>query len=228
MNVIECDGLSVSYGDTDVLSDVSFIINEGDFISLVGPNGVGKTTLIQVLTGQLHDYTGNVSVFGMEPRLQPIKVNEEIGILPEKQSPALTLTPREFLKFVGLMNNLEEETIEHRIEEWANRLSLREELDVKCEDLSRGQQQKVMFAQAFITEPELVFVDEPVANLDPMVQEVVKNFLIEYNNAGNTIILSTHHVDLARELSDELLLLSSKGVKNIKPSNLTNITEHYS
>jgi len=207
--LVSVSDLTKSYGDLDVLDSVSFSIPEGEVFGILGPNGVGKTTLIKILTGQDSPNSGSVSVLGKTPWEEETKVRHEVGILPEKQSPPSYLTPREFFNYVGMVREIPDESLEENINKWAEYLSFEEKLDTLCSNLSRGQQQKVMFTQALLHNPKLVFIDEPVANLDPLMQERVKEFIMDYSSEGNTIVLSTHHIEFASELCSKILSLTS-------------------
>jgi ABC-2 type transport system ATP-binding protein len=198
MPAIETSGLTKEYGDLDALSGLSLSVSEGELFALLGPNGSGKTTTIEILTGQRTPTSGSASVLGHDPVADPMTVREATGILPEREDPPSFLTPREYLEFVCEVRDLPEP--DAQIERWADRLEFAETLDSLSTDLSEGQRQRVMLAAAFVHEPELVFIDEPLVNLDPIMQEQVKAHLADYCADGNTIFLSTHFVDVAQEL----------------------------
>jgi ABC-2 type transport system ATP-binding protein len=200
MTAIETSDLAKSFGDVPALSGLDLAVERGELFGLLGPNGAGKTTTIRILTGQLRPDAGAAEVLGTDPAEDPIGVRHAVGVLPEQESPPSFLTPREYFAFVGEVRNLDEGTVTDRVEEWVERLGYREKLDTLSTDLSRGQQQKVMITAAFLHEPDLVFIDEPLANLDPIVQERLKEFLLSYREAGNTLFLSTHHIEVAEEL----------------------------
>jgi ABC-2 type transport system ATP-binding protein len=200
MTAIQIDALEKSYGDVSALTGLSLTIEEGELYGLLGPNGAGKTTTMELLTGQSVPDGGQATVLGLDPVEDPTGVRERVGILPEKESPPSFMTPREYFSFVGRVREMDRDVVGERVETWADRLGFEAKLDTLSTDLSRGQQQKVMITGAFLHEPDLVFIDEPLANLDPIVQERVKEFLLEYRRAGNTLFLSTHHIAVAEEL----------------------------
>ncbi len=207
MTICRVDGLEHAFGSVTALDGMSFTVEAGECFGFLGPNGAGKTTSIGILTGQLTPDAGEVEVLGLDPTATPVETRHRVGILPEQQPPPSFLTPREYFEFVGQVRGLEEATLESRIDTWAARLGLHEKLDTLNTDLSRGQQQKVMITQAFLHEPELVFIDEPLVNLDPLVQEQVKAFLLEYADAGNTIFVSTHNIDVAAAICDRVAIV---------------------
>ena len=207
MGAIVATDLHKRYGDLEALSGLSLSVGRGELVGLLGPNGAGKTTTIAILTGQLTPDDGSATVLGVDPSSEGVEARRNVGILPEKESPPSFLTPREYFAFVGTVRGIDPETRTERVEEWADRLGFAEQLDTFATDLSRGQQQKVMIAAAFLHEPAAVFIDEPLANLDPIVQERVKRFLREYADAGNAVLLSTHHIEVAAELCDRVCIV---------------------
>jgi ABC-2 type transport system ATP-binding protein len=125
-------------------------------------------------------------------------VRELTGIVPEQETPPSFLTAEEYLYFVAKVRKLED--IEKRCEWWLSYLDFAGQKDVLCKDLSRGTRQKLMLAQAFLHEPELVIIDEPLINLDPLMQRKVKDFLRDYVSRGGTVFISTHILEIAREI----------------------------
>lgn len=200
MTAIETEGLTKSFGDLRALDGLSLTVERGELFGLLGPNGAGKSTTIKILTGQLLPDAGHATVLGTDPTTDPLATRQQVGILPEREAPPSFMTPREYFSFVGSVRGLDDQITDDRVQAWANRLALGEKLDTLVTDLSRGQQQKVMITAAFLAEPELVFIDEPLANLDPIVQERVRQFLSEYVEDGNTVFLSTHHIEVAEAI----------------------------
>jgi ABC-2 type transport system ATP-binding protein len=205
MPAIETSGLTREYGEVTALEGLDLAVEGGELFGLLGPNGSGKTTTIEILTGQLRPTSGTASVLGHDPVEDPLAVRQAIGILPEREDPPSFLTPREYLEFAADVRDLENS--ETRIDEWAERLSFEHKLDSLATNLSEGERQRVMLAQAFFHEPSLVFIDEPLVNLDPILQEEVKGHLREYCETGNTLFLSTHFVEVAEELCTEVAIL---------------------
>ena len=209
MTAIRTDDLRKQYGEVAALDGLDLTVDSGELYGLLGPNGAGKTTTMELLTGQTVPDSGEASVLDVDPATDPVGVRELVGVLPEKESPPSFLTPREYLQFVGSVRGIDDAAVDERTAAWADRLGFAAKLDTLATDLSRGQQQKVMIAGAFLHEPALVFIDEPLANLDPIVQERVKRFLVEYRDAGNTVVISTHNVDVAAELCSRVGIVSA-------------------
>jgi ABC-2 type transport system ATP-binding protein len=200
MTTIRADDLSKSFGAVVALDGLSLAVGAGELYGLLGPNGAGKTTSIRILTGQLAPDAGAVSVLDADPVTDPVAVRRRIGVLPEQASPPSFLTPREYFDFVGTVRDLDDGVVADRTDEWTDRLGFAEKLDTLHTDLSRGQQQKVMITATFLHEPAVVFIDEPLVNLDPIVQERVKQYLRAYVGDGNAVFLSTHHIEVAQQL----------------------------
>lgn len=203
--VLETRELTKSYGDVLAVDRISLSVEEGSLFGLLGPNGSGKTTMIRMLTGQIRPTSGEASVLGLDPVKDGIRVRERVGIIPEQESPPSFLTAMEYLGFVGSVRGIQD--IGEKAEWWFDFLEFRDKKDVLCRDLSRGTRQKLMFAQAFIHEPALALIDEPLINLDPLVQETVKEFLEAYRRSGRTIFLSTHILEVAEEMCSSFAIL---------------------
>jgi ABC-2 type transport system ATP-binding protein len=203
--VISTDNLSKVYGVTQAVKGVSLNVREGSLFGLLGPNGSGKTTMIRMLTGQIYPTGGSAQVLGYDPAVDPIRVRELIGIIPEQESPPSFLTAGEYLHFVGSIRNLK--NIEEMARWWLDFLEFSDKKDVLCKDLSRGTRQKLMFAQAFLHHPVLAVIDEPLINFDPLMQQKVKEYLVDYVKAGNTVFFSTHILEVAEEICSEIAVL---------------------
>jgi ABC-2 type transport system ATP-binding protein len=219
MPVIESIDLSKTYSSgTLALDDVSLQVDQGQIYGLLGENGAGKTTLINILTGQIKPDSGSVSVLGIDPSEDPALARTDVGILPEKESPMKNLKPSEHFQFVGDVRGMDKTQVEEKTDYWISKLELGDKRGSLNEDLSRGQQQKVMFASTFLHEPDLVFIDEPMVNLDPKMQAILKDYIREYNRQDKTIVLSTHYVEAAMELCDEIgVMMDGRIVEEIHP-----------
>lgn len=203
--VLETDNLCKTYGDVAALDHVSLSVEKGALFGLLGPNGSGKTTMIRLLTGQIRPTGGSARVLGLDPTREGIMVRERVGIIPEQESPPSFLTAMEYLEFVGAIRKIPD--IAERADQWFDLLEFRDKKHVLCKDLSRGTRQKLMFAQAFIHEPPVALIDEPLINLDPIMQEEVKEYLRGYVRSGRTIFLSTHILEMAEEICSSFAIL---------------------
>ena len=203
--VIEAQDLSKTYGEVRAVDHVTLAVEQGALFGLLGPNGSGKTTMIKMLTGQTRPTGGTASVLGFDVVKDPVGVRGRVGIIPEQETPPSFLTSMEYLKFVAAVRKIPD--IEKKADWWFDFLDFADKKDVLCKDLSRGTRQKLMFTQAFIHEPSLALIDEPLINFDPIMQDLVKDYLAGYAKKGNTIFISTHILEVAEEICSEFAIL---------------------
>ncbi len=203
--VIETTDLVKQYGDVCAVDQITLSVEKGSLFGLLGPNGSGKTTMIKMLTGQTKPTAGTAMVLGFDVVADPINVRRQVGIIPEQETPPSFLTAREYLAFVGAIRKIPD--IGAKADRWFDLLDFADKRDILCKDLSRGTRQKLMFAQAFIHEPELALIDEPLINFDPIMQDLVKEYLVDYVRKGKTIFLSTHILEVAEEICSEFAIL---------------------
>ena len=209
MTVIEVTNLTKEFGELIAINNISFSIKKGQLFGLLGPNGSGKTTMIKMLTGQIKPSNGGVKIFNIDVLKNPIKVREIVGIIPEQETPPSFLTAEEYLEFVGKIRKIN--NIKEKSDKWFKMLDFEDQKNALCKDLSRGTRQKLMVAQAFIHEPELAFIDEPLINLDPIIQRTLKDFLLNYIKKGNTVFFSTHVLEIAEEICTQIGVID-KGI----------------
>jgi len=201
MATIKTEKLKKNYGDIEALNDISIEVNKGDIVGFLGPNGAGKSTTIEVLTGQTDRDAGKVKVLGQDPEDNPVELRSKLGILPEREDPPSFLTGREYFEFISDIRDKQLET-----DKWVKRLRLEGKLDKLTHNLSKGERQKLMIVQAFFHNPDLVFIDEPMSNLDPVIQEEVKKIFSEHSE---TVFLCTHNVELAQEVCDKVFFIKN-------------------
>ena len=206
MSLIEIKNLTKKFGTLKALDKVSLDVGKGEIFGLLGPNGSGKTTLIKCITGQIKPSEGSMSVLGIDVLKNPIKARELIGIIPEQENPPSFLTAEEYLYFVAKLRKLK--NIDSEINYWFKFLEFEDQRNALCKDLSRGTRQKLMISQAFLHKPVLVFIDEPLINLDPIVQRKIKDFLIKYAKKGNTVFICTHILEIAQEICSNISILN--------------------
>jgi ABC-2 type transport system ATP-binding protein len=223
-SVIEAEGLSKRYGEVTALDSLDLSVPPGNLYGFLGPNGAGKSTTINVLTGQLVPDSGTARVAGVDPVAEPVRARERVGILPENGRPPSYLTVREYFDFVAEARGLD--LIADRVERWADRLAFTSKLDTLCTDLSQGERQKVLITQAFLHEPAIVFIDEPLTNLDPIIQERAKRFFRTYAEDGNTVFLSTHFIATAGDLCTRVGVVNrGRLLDEFDPRAIAEITE---
>ena len=213
--VIQAQQLTKRFGDVTAVNQVSLAVGEGALFGLLGPNGSGKTTMIRMLTGQIRPTSGSARVLGMDVVAEPIAVRARVGIIPEQETPPSFLTAEEYLSFVGKVRRLDDAA--RRADWWFEFLDFSDKRNVLCKDLSRGTRQKLMFSQAFLHRPVLALIDEPLINFDPIMQQVVKEYLREYVRDGGTIFLSTHILEIAEEICTDVAILHQGNLVHAGP-----------
>jgi len=206
---IRVSGITKAFGEVRAVDGVSFSVDRGEFFGLLGPNGAGKTTLVRILTGQLSPDKGEGETMGV-PFSDGIAIKTKVGIVPESETPPTFLTVQEFLELVCRLRDLDK--VQERVDRWLDFFDIREKKDVLCRDLSKGQRQKIMLASAFIPEPELLLLDEPLINLDPVFQRKVREYLAEHVRKGNTIFMCTHILEIAEKLCTRLAIINRGGI----------------
>jgi len=204
MPVIEVKDINKSFGPVQVLKDIKFHVEPGDFFGLFGPNGAGKTTLLRVITGQLAPDSGEALTLGVSHR-DALAVKRMVGIVPEAETPPTFLTARETLELTCKIRGVEDLS---RVDYWLDFFDITEKADVLCRDLSKGQRQKVMLAAAFIHEPELLLVDEPFINLDPIYQRKVREYLMSLVAMGRTVFMCTHILEIAEKVCSRIAVIN--------------------
>ena len=203
--VLEARELSKTYGDVQAVDHVTLSVKEGALFGLLGPNGSGKTTMIKMLTGQTRPTGGSAQVLGLDVTKDPVGVRARVGIIPEQETPPSFLSAMEYLRFIAAVRKIPD--IETKADWWFDFLDFADKKNVLCKDLSRGTRQKLMFTQAFIHEPALALIDEPLINFDPIMQDLVKEYLAGYVKKGKTIFISTHILEVAEEICSEFAIL---------------------
>lgn len=223
MDVIKAKGLVKDYNGFKALRGVTFNVRVGEFFGVFGPNGAGKTSLLKILTGQIDPTKGTAEVIGYDVTTEAMKIKERVGIVPEFESPPSFLTGREFLKFVCEIRKIK--NADKNINKWIKFFDLEGKEDVICKDLSKGQRQKVMLSSALIHEPNLLFLDEPFINLDPIYQRKLRQFLLEYVKKGNSVFMCTHILEIADRLCDSIMFINKGEV--VEKGNKEDLVKKY-
>ena len=183
---------------------INFYIEKGEFCVIVGPSGAGKTTTLKLLTGQLHSDGGEMVVLGENP-FSP-KMKQRIGIMSDMSGLYEKMTVYENLEIFADIYGVERKR--ERIDEVLAAVELREAKKKKVEKLSRGMKQRLVFARTILHDPELLFLDEPTANLDPTTAQEVRDLIRKLNERGTTVFLTTHNMEEADELCHRVAFLN--------------------
>lgn len=208
MKAIKISNLQKAYGGNLVLRDVNLEVGSGEIIGYIGPNGAGKSTTIKILIGMIPDYAGNVEVMGLNVKANPLEVKRLIGYVPENASLYDTLSPMEYLRFLGSLYQLETDQIEEKATELLRLFALYDQRDDRMTTFSKGMKQKVLLISGILHNPEVIFLDEPLSGLDANAVILVKEILAQLKHAGKTIFYSSHIMDVVEKISDRIVLIN--------------------
>lgn len=203
---VEARGLTRRFGALVALDELSLEIAPGEAFGLLGANGAGKTTFIRLVTGVLLPSAGELRVDGYSPAQAPAEVCKRLGFVAETSRLYPDLRVRSFLLFAGGARDLAGAQLKHVVDAAIERFHLEEVAGRWIGQLSKGFQQRVSLAQAFLRDPPLMIVDEPTSGLDPLQQEEVRSVLRELRGQ-RTLILCTHDLSEARELTERAAVL---------------------
>ena len=203
MPAIEITDLVKTYGDLRAVDGVSLEVAEGEFVGILGPNGAGKTTLLETVEGLRQPDSGTARVLGQavwprNPALLP-----RIGVQLQASSFFERLTTREQIRTFAALYDVPVTTADG----WLEQVGLVDKADTRVEDLSGGQAQRLSIACALVHDPEVLFLDEPTAALDPQARRNLWDLLSGLNDSGRTVVLTTHYMDEAEVLCDRVAIM---------------------
>ena len=203
MSAIKIDGITKRFGTKTAVNNLSLEIEEGELFSLLGVNGAGKTTLIKMLTCLLKPSEGNASILGKSVVSQSGEVKKLINLSTQETAVAPNLTVRENLMMIAGIYGMDKETAKSRTDEMIEKLSFGEYENQRAKTLSGGWQRKLSIAMALITQPKVLFLDEPTLGLDVLARRELWE-LVRSLKGAMTIILTTHYMEEAESLSDRI------------------------
>lgn len=206
--MIEISKLSMRYGSLLALDELDLVIPQGELFAFLGPNAAGKTTTIKLLTGLIEPTGGHAKICGYDIQKDPLQAKKRIGYIPDVAEFYDKLTPLEFMSFIAELFQVGRERAAALTPELIARFSLEPYVRQRIENLSHGTRQRLAFASALLHDPEVIIVDEPMVGLDPKNARVVKEELKARSEAGVTVFLSTHLLNVAEELADRVGIIS--------------------
>lgn len=209
MNILEIENISKKFGDFTAVDSISLAIQEGTIFGLIGPNGAGKTTTIRMIMNIIAPDSGSIKVFGEDNHRL---LTDRIGYLPEERGLYKKMKVKELLLFLAELKSMNKSEAAKQIDYWLEKVELTEWQDEKVEELSKGMQQKIQFIGTVLHRPKLLILDEPFGGLDPVNQNLIKDLIMELQKNGVTIIFSTHVMESAEKLCNEIFLIN-KGQK---------------
>lgn len=194
------------------MNSISFDVEPGTIFGFLGPNGAGKTTTMRMIQCVSPRSGGSLSVYGMDPDAKPRAIKQWLGVVPQETNLDPEFTCRENLLVYSRYFGIAKREAERRIEELLAFVQLTEKRDVRIEQLSGGMKRRLLLARALVNNPQLLILDEPTIGLDPQARHLIWEKLRELQAEGNTIVLTTHYLEEAERLCDNLLIMDGGSI----------------
>lgn len=207
MAVLKGDRLTKRFGGRTVVRGVNIEVGAGEIVGLLGRNGAGKSTTINLATGLLRPTEGSIRVLGLDLEPHLLEVKRQIGVMPEGLALLDRLTGPQYLRFVGRMYGLEDDVIDARRAELFERLDLAPEPGLLIADYSYGMKKKVALSAALVHGPRLVFLDEPFEGIDPVTSRTIRQILEGLSRRGVTLVLTSHVLEIVEKLCPRVAIL---------------------
>src|SRR5436305_1086749 len=197
--------INKSFEKFQAVSNLSMVIQEGTIFGFLGANGAGKTTTIRMILDMIRPDSGRITWNGMPVSEVP---RRNWGYLPEERGLYPKMRVDDQLLYLARLNGLSKQSASQAMQEWLDRLQINVNRKKKVEELSKGNQQKVQFLATILHDPMILIMDEPFSGLDPVNAKVLKEAFLEMHRRGKTIIFSTHQLDQAEELCQDILIIN--------------------
>ncbi len=201
---VSMQGVRKTFGPKVAVEGIDLSIPEGSIYGFIGPNGAGKTTTIRMIMSILFPDQGELSVLGKK---SAVESKDRIGYLPEERGIYKKMKVGAFLMYMGRLKGLDSSGLRARVMEWLERVELADVHKKKCEELSKGMQQKVQFIASVLHNPDLIILDEPFSGLDPVNMRLLRNLIDEQHSLGKTVIFSTHVMFQAEQICDHIVMI---------------------
>jgi ABC-2 type transport system ATP-binding protein len=210
--LIDTENLTKKFGDLTAVDNLTLHVDDGEVFGFLGPNGAGKTTSIRMLCCLISKTSGSATIGGYEigNKEGSLKIRKMIGLVPDNVGLSEHLTAYDNLDFYGKIYDCSESQRKESIKRFLEMLGIWEKRNALAGTLSKGMKQKLAIARALIHEPEILFMDEPTANLDPESAKTVRDFILELKKEKRTIFLNTHNLDEAQRICDRIAILNTK------------------
>lgn len=204
--MLKLQSVTKSYADKIAVKNLSFEVQRGEIFGILGPNGAGKTSTIRMICGITLPDSGTIEFLG---RPMNEELQSKIGYLPEERGLYKKMKVGDVLLYFAQLKGLSRAEAKARIEHWAKRFEAEAWLKKKVDELSKGMQQKVQFMSVLLHEPELLILDEPFSGLDPINSELMMDVILEFKEAGKTILFSTHRMEQVEKICDSIVLINN-------------------
>ncbi len=202
--MLEVINVKKNYGELTAVKKLSFEIRPGEVFGLLGTNGAGKTTTFKMILGLLEPTEGQILFNGKKVSYDDV---DQIGYMIEERSLLVKLTVKQLMLHYGQLKGLDKDTILKRLDYWLDRFNVKNYLDKKISELSKGNQQKIQFISSIINNPKLLVLDEPFSGLDPLNTNKFVEVIRDFQKKGTMIIFSTHQIDHVESFCEQLIVL---------------------
>jgi ABC-2 type transport system ATP-binding protein len=219
---LRVNGVSKRFGDFTAVEDLSFEVRAGRVFGFLGPNGAGKTTTIRMIVGITAPDEGSIELFGQK---MSSDLQDHIGYLPEERGLYKKMKIVDQLRYFSALKGMSSSAAEKKMDFWLDRMALGEWKKKKTSDLSKGMQQKIQFISTVMHDPDLLILDEPFSGLDPINVEFLIDVISEFKTQDKTIIFSTHLMETAEKLCNDILLIDK--ARKVVAGSLRQVKESY-
>jgi ABC-2 type transport system ATP-binding protein len=210
--MIAIENLVKKYGEFTAVDGVTLDVKPGEIHGFLGPNGAGKTTTLRMIAGLLQPTSGRIVVNGYDLATHQVEAKTSLGFIPDRPYIYEKLTAAEFLRFHGGLYGIEGNGIGDRVHEMLDLFDLRRWEDELVESFSHGMKQRLVMSAAFLHRPRAVVVDEPMVGLDPRGARLIKEVFRKMSERGVAILMSTHTLEVAQELSDRITIINKSRI----------------
>lgn len=209
--LIEINNLSQKYPNADfwAIKDLNLTLDQHKIIGFLGPNGAGKTTTISILYGLIKQTNGTVNVLGNDNIKDILKIKQIVGVVPQNIALYPELTAIENLKYFGHLYKIPSKILANRIEEYIVNFGLEEHAHKRVKNFSGGMKRRTNIIAGLLHDPELIILDEPTAGVDIHSRQLILKFLLDYNKKGKSIIYTSHLLEEADKICDEIVIINN-------------------
>lgn len=198
------------YGGTKkAVDNLSITIEDGQILAYIGPNGAGKSTTLKMMTGIISSTEGSITINGFDIAKEPLEAKKQFGFVPDNPDMFLRLKGVEYLNFMADIYDVPEDIRNERIKRYAEKFEMTNALGDKILSYSHGMRQKIVLMGALVHNPSVWILDEPLTGLDPKSSYALKEMMKEHAAAGNTVIFSTHVLEVAEKLCDKVAIINN-------------------
>ena len=199
-------------GTKKAVNDISLEIEDGQITGFIGPNGAGKTTTLKMITGVFEPTEGEITINGFNIIKNPVEAKQQFGFVPDSPDMFLRLKGIEYLNFIGDIYDVSNEERQRLIADMAERFDMKTALNDRINSYSHGMRQKIVIMGALLHKPSVWLLDEPLTGLDPKAAFELKEMMREHANAGNSVLFSTHVLEVAEKLCDKIAIINKGSI----------------